>query len=76
MENYEERGIYGYAEKWFTENGYKWALKKAKRNGNLYTLSKEGFEFDYEIPCCVTAPKAFMEFIQKYFELYKRTCGQ
>ena len=76
MSNWEEKGIYGYAEEWFTKNGYIWKLKKEARTKNIYSLSKDGYKFEYEIPSAVTNPKKFMDFVNTYFDLYKRTQGK
>lgn len=75
MSTWEERGIYGFAEEWFTNNGYQWKLKKELRNKNVYTLCKDGLESDYEIWSNATNPVLYMSFVDKYFTLMKRAKG-
>ena len=69
MSNWEERGIYGYAEEWFTNNGFDWKLKKSQRSKNIYTISKDGIEDEIEIPAGVTNPKKYMELVAYQFNL-------
>ena len=71
--SWETEGIYGYAEEWFAANGYTWALKREQRGKRVYTVKRDGVSEDYEIPACVTNPKAFMESFPRFWELVLRT---
>lgn len=74
--SFEEKGIYGFAEEWFTTHGYSWKVKKVKANRTLYALCKDGIDFNYEIPIYVTKPKDYMKFVDDYFEMLRRYKGE
>lgn len=69
MSTWEERGIYGYAEEWLDNNGYKRKLKKQQRSKNIYIISKNGIEDEIEIPAAVTNPKKYMELVEYQYNL-------
>lgn len=50
-----------YAEKWWTEHGYSWTLKKRFISKSVYEISKDGITHDYEVPNAKIDMKRFME---------------
>ena len=39
-----------YAEKWWTDHGFSWTLKKRFVSKSVYEISKDGVKMNYEIP--------------------------
>ena len=70
--SWETRGIFGYAEKWWTDNGYDWRLKKKIRSRCIYTISKDGMTDEFEITPNVVDFKKFMELFKYTWDLGKR----
>lgn len=62
--DWETRGIFGYAEKWWNDNGYDWVLKKEKRSHRIYTVTKDGNEMEYDITPDVVNFKKCMDLFQ------------
>ena len=67
--DWETRGIFGYAERWWNEHGYTSRLKKVVRSKRIYTINKDGHELDYEIAPDVVNFKKFMDLFQKLWDL-------
>lgn len=61
-----------YAEKWFTENGFKFELVKQYMSKTVYDVHKNGITDRFHLPNEVTDPKGYMELFNKSFELLEK----
>lgn len=71
MTKFEKTRAEKYAEKWFTENGFEFELKKQYISKTKYLVTKDGITDDFELPSTVTDPKRFMAM---YGETFKMRC--
>ena len=39
-----------YAEQWWTDHGFTWALKKRFISKSVYSVTKDGITMEYELP--------------------------
>ena len=67
--DWETRGIFGYAEKWWNDNGYQWSLEKEKRGKRIYTVGKDGNYIEYEVTPDVVNFKTYMQLFQHCYDL-------
>lgn len=55
------RNIEIHAEKWFTDNGYEFSIKKRIMSKTVYVLRKDDAEMEFDIPSGITNAKFYLD---------------